>query len=255
MEELIKNYCHFFSGRCVKKLGLQSWLVSDKSHRCYVVKIAVTENETAFLTNQARWQRHRPDLTGASFIEFRRFEHYSALLSHYIPGPTLSELIRGQWHPSTKGPPDLILMADTVYRLQQEVHKLHKSHVIHGDLKPQNVVCECQAVTLLDFANARKQHSDDTHRQFYSYSCSFSLPQQQQGVGSADIEKDQYGFFCMLHIAMNGHLPRIDWRSNSPLNGIFDQSIKQYLNHLSESDLMNEVWQLNEDLVCYSEKA
>jgi serine/threonine protein kinase len=248
--DLLQRYCKYYSWRSKSRLGRTSWLVEDDCDQDIVVKLARTPRERFFLANQAHWQAINAVLCANSLLRLETFADGQVLLSRYIKGETLADLIRQQW----RGTPDLHYLSNILGQLYKRLAQLHCSGCVHSDLKPGNILYSAQGVTFLDFASARALQSDDRNRAFYSYSPSYSLPMQQRGIGYSRVEHDWYSFLCLVYVAMEGEQPLPDWSNDNPLAQVFDKSIQRFLCCYSCVGELEGVWQWRDRLAAFTTK-
>jgi serine/threonine protein kinase len=248
--ELLQRYCDDYSWRCKSRLGRTSWLVEDHSGQDIVIKLACSARERFFLANQAHWQTINAGLCANSLLRLETFADGQVLLSRYIRGETLADLIRQQW----RGTPDYHYLSDTLSQLYKGLEQLHCNGCVHSDLKPANILYSAQGVVFLDFASARALKSDDRNRAFYSYSPSYSLPAQQRGSGYSKVEHDWYSFLCLVYVAMQGEQSLPDWRDDNPLAQVFDKSIERWLCCCSCVSELEGIWQWRDRLAAFTAK-
>ncbi|MFT5707200.1 MAG: serine/threonine protein kinase, partial [Oceanospirillaceae bacterium] len=196
------------------------------------------------------WQTINAVLCANSLLRLETFTEGQVLLSRYIKGETLADLIRQQW----RGTPDFHYLSDSLGLLYQGLEQLHYNGCVHSDLKPANILYSAHGVVFLDFASARSLQSDDRNRAFYSYSPSYSLPAQQLGSGYSEVEHDWYSFLCLVYMAMQGEQPLPDWRDDRPLGQLFDKSIEHLLYCCSHVSELEGVWQWRDRLAAFTAK-
>lgn len=250
MTEYLQRYCEHYSWRCKSRLGRTSWLLENQRGQDVVVKLACTVQERFFLANQAQWQSVNASLCANSLLRLETFAGGQVLLSRYIEGQTLGDLIREQW-PSNV---DFYCLSDALCQLYKALEQLHYNGCVHSDLKPANILYTAQGIIILDFASARALRGDDRNRAFYSYSPSYSLPAQQRGRGYAEVEHDWYSFLCLVYVAMQGERPLPDWSSDNPLAHLFDKSIERLLGCYSRVGKLEEIWQWRDRLAAFTAK-
>lgn len=250
MTEFLQRYCDHYSWRCKSRLGRTSWLLEDHCGQDLVAKLACSAQERFFLAKQAHWQAVNANLCLNSLLRLETFAGGQVLLSRYIEGQTLADLIREQW----PGNSDFHCLSAALCQLYKALEQLHYNDCVHSDLKPANILYTAQGVMILDFASARALREDDRKRAFYSYSPSYSLAAQQRGSGYAKVEHDWYSFLCLVYVAMQGEQPLPDWSNDNPLAYFFDKSIERLIGCCSCVDELQGVWQWRDRLAAFTAK-
>lgn len=134
-----------------------------------------------------------------------------ALVMSYIPGPTLEQVVEkaGKLDPET--------MAWISDRIFNALMYLHHHGVIHGDIKPQNVIVQpdTHSVVLVDFGLAMvKPGSSDKS---LGYTPIFASPEQIAGKVLLPAS-DYYGVGMLMVYGLNGgkHMDKKQVPSNVP---------------------------------------
>jgi serine/threonine protein phosphatase PrpC len=160
----------------------------------------------------------------AGFDRFRREEEIGLQLNHpfilkfvpveqksrpyivmeYLTGQTLSELLKSV-RPLPE--PDAVKIAS---RVAEALEYLHRSGVIHRDLKPQNIMlCNDGTIRIMDFGIARAQSS--RRLTFVGFTPAmgtpdYMAPEQVKG-GRGDQRTDIYSFGAILYEMVSGEPP------------------------------------------------
>jgi serine/threonine protein kinase len=106
-------------------------------------------------------------------LSFERLERRPALVLEYVEGVSLAQLGQTCW----LAPEDV---QEIVAQLEYALKDLHRQHVFHGDLSPQNVLLDIQGqVKVLDFglANSSTNQARVTPR--------FAAPERMRGEPSS----------------------------------------------------------------------
>lgn len=125
-----------------------------------------------------------------------------ALVMSYIPGPTLAKLV------DQHGPLDPEHVAWITERVLNALMYMHYHGVIHGDIKPQNIIIqpESHTVVIVDFGlSLVKPTRDVTSKGFTEY---FAAPEQIRG-GRVLPESDLYSLGMTMVYALSGDLDRV----------------------------------------------
>ena len=122
-----------------------------------------------------------------------------ALVMSYIPGPTLQEIV------DKNGPLDAEHVAWIGERVINILKYLHFHGVVHGDVKPQNIIVqpESHTVVLVDYGLSAVKPSRDTGNK--GYTPKFAAPEQIDGKTLVP-ETDFYGFGVSMIYALGGDI-------------------------------------------------
>jgi len=120
-----------------------------------------------------------------------------ALVMSYIPGPTLEQIV------SKSGPLDPEHVAWITERVLNALMYLHSHGVVHGDIKPQNIIIQptSHQATIVDFGLSMvKPRSDSVPK---GYTPVFSPPEQLNGTPLVP-ESDLYALGMTMIYALSG---------------------------------------------------
>lgn len=130
-----------------------------------------------------------------------------ALVMSYIPGPTIVGVVQAYLNRGERVPPEHV--AWITERCMNALAYMHRFGVVHGDLKPQNIIVQpdVHMVSLVDFGLAQvKPAPDDSSR---GYTETFSPPEQMAG----DPLTPQSDFYAlgktMIYTLGGGDLDRV----------------------------------------------
>ncbi|MBI2895240.1 MAG: sigma 54-interacting transcriptional regulator [Deltaproteobacteria bacterium] len=120
------------------------------------------------------------------------------------PGPFFTrEHIEGQPLLAALGEAGALQVARVFCELARALVPLHRSGLVHGDLKPQNVIVSGTQVRLIDFGLTRRQGDrDDRAVGTLSY-----LPPEVACGAAADLRADVYALGATLYHALAGQPP------------------------------------------------
>ncbi len=131
------------------------------------------------------------------------FSRMPYIVTEKIPGGSLHRLFKAAPLPLS----DLI---ETAARLADALHDLHRQHVIHLDLKPDNFLQRPTGeMVLIDFGLSRHDHLPDLLAEEFTIPMGtfpYIAPEQflrQRG----DLRSDLYALGAMLYQLATGHLP------------------------------------------------
>lgn len=152
---------------------------------------------------KAMWDLRHYGIPAARTI-LRLEDGSMALVMSYIPGPTLSALIEKH------GRMDAEHVAWIAQRTLNVLMYLHHNGVVHGDLKPQNVIIqpETHTVVLVDFGLSSVKPAKGARSK--GYTDHFAPPEQLAG-GTILPESDFYSLgTTMLYALCGGDLDRVE---------------------------------------------
>lgn len=119
------------------------------------------------------------------------------LVTEYVDGKTLAELVQEQ------GPLMAAEAREVGIELANVFAYLHSQHVLHRDLKPQNVMLDADGrVKVIDFGIAKSA----TDEGVFAYSEGTSAPEQRIS-GQSDERSDIYSLGATLYYILTGRYP------------------------------------------------
>lgn len=128
-----------------------------------------------------------------------------ALVMSYIPGPTIEQIVKGR-----DDPLDAEHVAWIGERILEALFYAHFKGVVHGDIKPANVIVqpEDHTVVVVDFGLAMvKPTADSVSRGFTDY---FAPPEQVETSGPLVPESDFFSLGkTMIYALSGGDLERV----------------------------------------------
>lgn len=135
----------------------EAW--DQKLHRRVAIKRLKSLSGTSRAESLIREARLAASLQHAAFVKVHALEEdgdSQSIIMELVPGMTLRELIRTQ-------PPDEAKALDIVRQIARAMQEAHDSGLIHGDLKPSNLMLEPSGkVRILDFGLATCGDPDAT---------------------------------------------------------------------------------------------
>ena len=159
-----------------------------------------------------------------------------ALVMSYIPGPTLEKII----DKNKKLEPEHVAWISE--RVLGALWYLHMHGVIHGDVKPQNIIVqpESHAIVLVDYGLSAIQpsHKDGA----IGYTPFFAAPEQVNG-GPLLPESDFYGLGMTMIYALGGDLAKKRVPSSVP------DSLCNFIGKLITHDVLNRPKWENQNLI------
>lgn len=125
-----------------------------------------------------------------------------AIIMSYIPGPTLTEIIK------KTGPLDAEYVAWITERLLNVLMYMHYNNVVHGDVKPDNIIIQSEShtVVLIDFGLATiKPRRESKSKGWNDY---FSPPELMHRLTPLP-ESDFYSLGMTLLFALGGSFENV----------------------------------------------
>ncbi|MFC6670665.1 protein kinase domain-containing protein [Marinobacterium aestuariivivens] len=154
-----------------------------------------------FLAREAYWlQRLGPALPLPRVHDLQDRGGWSLLITDFLPGETLSQHIRAH---DGRCPDPATLLAQLVDMLQVS----HRAGVVHGDIKPGNLLYDGHRLHLLDWAGAAADGTPIDGLHFRAYSPSYSLPALQQGRGRMEPLHDWYACLVIARLLQGAGWP------------------------------------------------
>ncbi|MEH6577993.1 MAG: phosphotransferase [Amphritea sp.] len=189
-------------------IGEDLWrLRHQPSGRWHRFKTGVSEKQRYFLANEAYWLRRLTSLSSACCHGIYDMDPHRVLITEYLDGLTVAALIREQGA-GFAGHEKVIL------QLYEALKACHQLGVVHGDIKPNNLIFNGQSLFLIDFANADRERNQISERPFRGYSPSYSLPCLQRGVGEVSPLMDWFAYLIVVRLILGGSMPKFDWQAS-----------------------------------------
>ncbi|HEY8076975.1 MAG TPA: protein kinase [Labilithrix sp.] len=124
------------------------------------------------------------------------------LTMEYIDGDPLSAALRA-------GPIDMERSIAVARDLCDGLAASHDAGVVHGDLKPENVICTSRGAVITDFGIARALATEpsDSRTGNLAGTPAYMAPEQVEGTADLDGRADLYALGCILFRLFTGQLP------------------------------------------------
>ncbi len=123
----------------------------------------------------------------------------------YIEGPNLRQHLRRVKRVTTN---DTLHIA---YDLLDAITQAHEAHIVHRDVKPENIILSPKGPVLVDFGIARAIAQSGTDRLtrsgFSVGTSSYMSPEQVRGAKEIDHRSDLYSIGCVLFECLTGNPP------------------------------------------------
>lgn len=217
-QEMIGGY------RLLKRLGAGGaatvWLACDEAGERVALKIlhpalAADEDYRERLLREARTVNSIRGGGVAHILDIEIDATQPFVVSEYIPGPTLSELL-------SRGALNIGGVAAIGGALAQTLEDVHARRIIHRDVKASNVICSPRGPVLIDFGIAMGQDEARlTQTGLVSGTAGYTAPELLRG-GRASAATDWWGWTATLLTALTGRPPY----GEGATEGILDRVLK-----------------------------
>jgi non-specific serine/threonine protein kinase len=128
-------------------------------------------------------------------------ENYIYLVMDYIDGQPIGRHIACK--PTN---PDMKFRIKTLVKLVNSLAYIHRNHVVHGDLKPSNVmICRDFSLKIIDFGLSLRPERNDILN-FYAFSPKYASPERLLG-GKPSFTDDIYALGCLSYIILTAQHP------------------------------------------------
>ena len=210
--------------RLLKRLGAGGaatvWLACDEAGERVALKIlhpalAADEDYRERLLREARTVNSIRGGGVAHILDIEIDATQPFVVSEYIPGPTLSELL-------SRGALNIGGVAAIGGALAQTLEDVHARRIIHRDVKASNVICSPRGPVLIDFGIAMGQDEARlTQTGLVSGTAGYTAPELLRG-GRASAATDWWGWTATLLTALTGRPPY----GEGATEGILDRVLK-----------------------------
>jgi serine/threonine protein kinase len=132
-----------------------------------------------------------------------------AIIMSYIPGPTLAHIV------SQNGGLDSEHVCWITERVLNALRYLHSCSVVHGDVKPQNIIIQpiTHQVVLVDYGLSLVRPKKDSSNK--GYTPDFASPEQIKGMPLIP-ESDLYGLGVTMIYALGGNIKALQVPNHVP---------------------------------------
>lgn len=172
----------------------------------------ISSEDEALLLNEAKamWDLRHFGIPAVRGI-LRMPDGSVALVMSYVPGPTLAEIVKKHYSNGI----DAEHVAWIVDRILNILKYLHYHGVIHGDVKPQNVIIqpEDHTVVLVDYGLSLVKPRRNTGAKGYTEY--FAAPEQMEGKTPVP-ETDFYGLGMTMIFALGGDMEHVKVPGDTP---------------------------------------
>lgn len=159
------------------------------------IKWATDQTEAHLLKQEAIWLTRI--FRSSVQVEQRSFQNGLFFLFDYIPGESLAKRLKSSRN--QRNEIDTEMARVIVSSLFKHVSTLHEMNVVHGDIKPANILIENEKVVLIDFACAGWIGGNLSLKDCLSYTKSYALPSIEKRE-QYHTEMDWYAFLLVLDL-------------------------------------------------------
>ena len=187
----------------------QVYLVEDEKNNLLVMKTPseLFQDDKAYIERfvMEAWigsRIHSPAVVRViSSAEARSCLYY---LTEYIPGPTLTQLLK------ERGILSILDAVELTEGLIRGIRAFHRKETLHQDLKPDNIVISAKGPMIVDFGSCWVAGVQEAGTPFTRDSIlgtlDYSAPEYRYG-GNASDKSDQFSLAVLLYEMLTGKLP------------------------------------------------
>ncbi len=201
-------------GLCIKKILHEStrsqvYLVEDGQHNLLVMKTPseLYQDDKAYIERfvMEAWigaRIHSPAVVRViPAAESRSCLYY---LTEYIPGPTLTQLLK------ERGVLSILDAVELTEGLIRGIRAFHRKETLHQDIKPDNIVISSKGPMIVDFGSCWVAGVQEAGAPFTRDNIlgtlDYSAPEYRYGA-SASAASDQFSLAVLLYEMLTGKLP------------------------------------------------
>ena len=200
------SWKHYQIGKCLGEGGFGQVYEAWDSKLCRPVAIKRLKRAAVTQADLAREARMAASLQHAAFVKIHALEEdgeTQSIVMELVPGVTLKEWARAS-------PPTEREALRVVRQIAEAMHEAHTSGLIHGDLKPSNLIVEPSGkVRILDFGLAIKNDEQVTASLAQGDpqgTIAYMAPERLRGA-APDAASDIYALGMILYELCNGARP------------------------------------------------
>lgn len=176
-------------------------------------RISALDTETLIEEAKAMWDLRHFSVPAVRNL-LRLDDGSVALVMSYVPGPTFAEIVETAI--TKRKPLDAEDVAWISERVITALSYIHRHGVVHGDIKPQNIIVQpdTHTVVLVDFGLAAVKPSHNTANK--GYTDYFAPPEQKKGQPLIP-QIDFYSLgMTMLYALVGGDVARLERKAIPP---------------------------------------
>ncbi len=201
-------------GLCVKKIMHESnrsqvYLVEDEKNNQFVMKTpsVIFQDDAAYIERfvMESWigvRIHSPQV--ARIVPAPESRSCLYYLTEYIPGPTLTQLLK------ERGTLSILDAVELIENLIRGIRAMHRKETLHQDLKPDNIVISAKGPIIVDFGSCWVAGVEEVVAPFMRDNVlgtmDYSAPEYRYG-GKPGPASDQFSLAVLLYEMLTGKLP------------------------------------------------
>ena len=151
-----------------------------------------------------------------SILGYHPVKNKIYLVLPWIKGSTLADYLK-RCQSSKKPGLSAYHAVQFFYRFAHGLTKMHHANIIHGDLKPQNIIISRPAneLTLIDFGSAWLVEKTSKRSEGDGSLAQYTAPELHNGTNSGNPLSDQYSAFVIFYKMLTYELPFDDEGGNA----------------------------------------
>lgn len=179
---------------------------------CIKLSLEVTPEDQAFLIEEAKntWDLRHYGIPAVRDVVVMPDGKVSLVMS-YIPGPTLAQIVE-KHYPDGMDPEHVAWITERVLNV---LKYMHHQGIVHGDIKPQNIIIEPEkhTVVLVDYGLACIRPTKKTEAKGYTpYFCAPEQVDFKPPIPQTDL----YGLGMTMIFALGGDVANVRISNTTP---------------------------------------
>ncbi|MGD2087866.1 MAG: protein kinase [Candidatus Aminicenantes bacterium] len=140
-----------------------------------------------------------------TIYEINEYEGQIYIAMEYVKGRTLKEKV---YEGAVASPLKIIEILDIAAQLLEALAKAHQAGIVHRDIKPQNIIIDCEArVKILDFGLAKLKGVSQLTKESSTLGTTHYISPEQALAKDVDHRTDIWSLGVVLYEMITGQLP------------------------------------------------